>query len=94
MSLYDIHSKVLWVLTYHLKIDLRENISSTSFRKDLNLNIWEINLLLYYIEQALNFKFSKGVEHEIDSINQIVLKISKENLIKRELSKKRLSTAC
>lgn len=79
MSINEIHSKILWNLIYHFNLDFKDNLSSASFKNDLKLNTWEINMFLYYIEQQLDIKLSKGIETEIDSINQLIGRISHRN---------------
>lgn len=94
MTLQEIHNKVLWTIIFHFSLDYRDNLSSASFKNDLNLNNWEINMLFYYVEQAFNLKLRKDLDYEIDSINQLVQILSKDYSQKRGMLSKQLSIAC
>lgn len=94
MSINEIHYKILWILIFNFKVDNERNISTASFTNDLKLNSWEINMLLYYIEQALDIKLKNGLENEIDTINQLVCQISKKDSNKYSTTNRKLSVAC
>jgi acyl carrier protein len=93
MSINEIHYKILWILNYNFKVDNELNLSAASFTNDLKFNSWEINMLLYYIEQALDIKLKRGLETEIDTINQLVSQISKKSS-KYDTINRKISAGC
>lgn len=80
MSAYYIHYKIIWLLTFNFRVDNNLPISSASFREDLKLSRWEINLLLYYVEQTLGLQLNKGLDGEVDNVNQLVDLILNETM--------------
>lgn len=80
MSENNIHYKILWLLTYNFRVDNNLPISSASFREDLKFSRWDINLFLYYVEQTLGLQLNKGLEIEVDNVNQLVDLILNETM--------------
>ena len=72
MSANELNYKILWLLTYNFKVNNHLHLTTASFSKDLNFNQWDINLLLYYIEQNFNVTLKKGLENEVDNVHQLV----------------------
>ncbi len=51
------------------------NHYEASLTKDLGLDEWDINLLLFIVENKFNVRFNPGVEKNISNLNQLASKV-------------------
>lgn len=49
------------------------NHYSANLSKDLGLDAWDINQLIFLVEKQFDVKFENGVENQVTSLNQIAL---------------------
>jgi acyl carrier protein len=78
MSQTDIYYKIRRILSFNFGIDDQGNLFNANLYNNLGLNTWEVNLLLYHIEQTFSIKLREDLELEVFSLNQLVKHVSGE----------------
>lgn len=78
MTYREINMSIKGLLRKKMRV-LRQSPSDTAnFFDDYGLSKWEINLLLYNVEDHFNIRLRNGLEDEIHTINQLVNVIHNE----------------
>ncbi len=79
----EIYNDIRILLKDKLRVDRQSQSDTAHFSDDFGLARWELNLLLYNVEDHFNIRLRQGLEDELDTINQLVALIHKEK--KKEL---------
>ncbi len=74
----EIYHGIRTLLKDKLRVDRNSQSDTANFFDDFGLVQWELNLLLYNVEDHFNIRLKTGLEDELDTINQLVALIYKE----------------
>jgi hypothetical protein len=85
MTISDIYNKIRWILMVNFKIEDRVNYYNADLNKDLGLEPWDINLLLYLVESNFNVRIKNGTEKELLRLDQIVSMVYAEKTSSKKL---------
>ena len=85
MSVCDIYSKIRWILMVNFKVKDIVNYHNADLRKDIGLEGWDLNLLVYLVESTFDIKLKTGVENDITRLDQLVMLVDAENVSEMRL---------
>jgi len=74
----EIYNGIRILLKDKLRVDRQSQSDTAHFLDDFGLARWELNLLLYNVEDHFNIRLRQGLEDELDTLNQLVAVIHKE----------------
>jgi acyl carrier protein len=74
----EIYHGIRTLLKEKLRVEKNSPSDTANFIDDFGLARWELNLLLYNVEDHFNIRLEQGLEHELDTINQLAALIHKE----------------
>jgi len=87
MSYTEIYQDIRTLIFKKLK-SFKDSASYTAnFQDDFGLERWEVNLLLYNVEDHFNLRLKAGLENEVDTINQLVAVVHREKQRQKEALK-------
>ncbi|MDX9769847.1 MAG: acyl carrier protein [Tenuifilaceae bacterium] len=72
MSVSEIYNKVKWLLLVNFNVKDIVNYYNADLKKDLGMDSWDVNMLLYLVESNFNVRFSSGTEKDIARLDQLV----------------------
>ena len=72
MTYSEIHSKIKKILANKMRVFRTSASYTANFYDDFGLSSWELNWLLYNVEDHFNITLEKGLENRISTINQLV----------------------
>ena len=72
MSVSDIYSKVKWLLLVNFNVKDIVNYYNADLKKDLGMDSWDVNMLLYLVESTFNVRFNSGAEKDLARLDQLV----------------------
>lgn len=78
MTYSEIHGKIQLILDKEMRVFNGSPSYTANFYDDFGLSIWELNLLLYNVEDHFNIRLERGLEERIYTINQLVTVIHNE----------------
>ena len=67
-----------------MRVNQQNPSYTANFYDDFGLATWELNLLLYNIEDQFNIRLENGLENKLNTVNQLVTVVYKEKA--RQLS--------
>ncbi len=85
MAISDIYNKIRWILMVNFKVEERVNYYNADLNKDLGLEPWDINLLLYLVESNFNVRIKNGSDKELTRLDQIVSMVYSEKTSSKKL---------
>jgi acyl carrier protein len=74
----EIYHGIRTLIKEKLRVDRNSQSDTAHFYDDFGLARWELNLLLYNVEDHFKIRLKTGLEYELDTINQLVALIHKE----------------
>ncbi len=78
MTYTEIHKNIRSLLSTKLRVNQKSPSYTANFYDDFGLAKWELNLLLYNVEDHFKIRLQNGLEDEIATINQLVAKVYDE----------------
>lgn len=69
----------------NFKVEERVNYYNADLNKDLGLEPWDINLLLYLVESNFNVRIKNGSDKELTRLDQIVSMVYSEKTSSKKL---------
>jgi acyl carrier protein len=72
MSVSEIYNKVKWLLLVNFNVKDIVNYYNADLKKDLGMDSWDVNMLLYLVESNFNVRFSSGTEKDLSRLDQLV----------------------
>lgn len=84
MTYNEIHLGIKVLLDKKMRVYRQSPSYTANFYDDYGLSKWELNLLLYKVEDHFNIRLKNGLEDELATINQLV------NVVHHEKQKSRL----
>ncbi len=79
MTYSEIHGKIKFILHKEMRVFRGSPSYTAHFYDDFGLSTWELNLLLYNVENHFNIRLENGLEEQLSTVNQLVTVIHKEN---------------
>ncbi|MFA5647924.1 MAG: hypothetical protein WC951_06410 [Bacteroidales bacterium] len=78
MAVSDIYSKIRWILMVNFRVKDIVNYHNADLRKDIGLDGWDLNLLIYLIETTFDIKLKVGIENDLVRLDQLALLVHAE----------------
>lgn len=78
MTYSDVHHQIEGIIYKKMKVRHTNKSYTANFNDDFKMVDWEVNLLLYFVEDQFDIRLQKGAEKEISSMNQLVSMVYKE----------------
>ncbi|TVQ10598.1 MAG: hypothetical protein EA361_13865 [Bacteroidetes bacterium] len=78
MTYSEIHGKIKLILDKDMRVFNGSPSYTANFHDDFGLSIWELNLLLYNVEDHFNIRLENGLEQQLSTVNQLVTVIHRE----------------
>lgn len=78
MTYSEIHSKIENILLKKMRVFRMSPSYTANFYDDFGLSQWELNWLLYNVEDQFNIRLEKGLEDRLNTINQLVTVVHTE----------------
>lgn len=78
MTYSEIHGKIRSILDKEMRVFNGSPSYTANFYDDFGLSTWELNLLLYNVEDHFNIRLANGLEQQLYTVNQLVTVIHKE----------------
>ncbi|MFN3556905.1 MAG: hypothetical protein ACK4VN_13175 [Bacteroidales bacterium] len=80
MTHSEVHSRIQGIIRKRMKVRHRCNSFTANFSCDYKMADWEVNLLLYFVEEQFRIRLSQGLEKQIRSMNQLVSLVYNETV--------------
>ena len=81
MSHTDIYNRIRWILMSNFALKEPTDHYKANLTKDLGLDDWDINLLVFLVENKFNVRFNAGVEKDFTSLNQLASLVHKAKVM-------------
>ncbi len=78
MAVSDIYSKIRWILMVNFRVKDIVNYHNADLRKDIGLDGWDLNLLVYLVETTFDIKLKVGIENDLVRLDQLALLVYAE----------------
>lgn len=78
MTYSEIHSKIKKILLNKMRVFKMSASYTANFYDDFGLSQWELNWLLYNVEDQFNIRLEKDLEKRLSTINELVAVIYSE----------------
>ncbi|MDY0201018.1 MAG: hypothetical protein RBR40_08520 [Tenuifilaceae bacterium] len=78
MAVSDIYSKIRWILMVNFRVKDIVNYHNADLRKDIGLDGWDLNLLVYLVETTFDIKLKVGIENDLVRLDQLALLVHAE----------------
>lgn len=78
MSYNEIHKRIQQILLRKMRIPQVSPVYTANFYDDFGLSQWELNWLLYHIEDQFKIDLENGLEEKLSTVNQLVAIVHKE----------------
>lgn len=85
MAVSDIYSKIRWILMVNFRVKDIVNYHNADLRKDIGLDGWDLNLLVYLVETTFDIKLKAGIENDIARLDQLALLVNTEMISETRL---------
>lgn len=72
MTYSDIHKQIQHIIRTKMKVRYHATSYTANFTDDYFMSPWEVNLLLYFIEEQFNIQLDIKPDKRLSSINQLV----------------------
>lgn len=78
MTYSEIHGNIKMILDKKMRVWEKSPSYTANFYDDFGLSQWELNWLLYNVEDHFNIRLENGLEKKLSTINQLVTVIHGE----------------
>lgn len=72
MTYSELHKQIQGIIQKKMKVRHHAPSYTANFSDDFYMSPWEINLLLYFVEDEFKIRLATGSETDLSSINQLV----------------------
>ncbi|MFW5707953.1 MAG: acyl carrier protein [Bacteroidota bacterium] len=79
MTYSEIHRRIKNILDKEMRLFQISHSYTANFYDDLGMSLWELNLLLYKVENHFGIELENGLEEKLNTINQLVTLIHYEH---------------
>lgn len=78
MTYSEIHNKLNLILNQKMRVFNFSPSYTANFFDDFGLSTWELNWLLYNVEDHFDIRLENGLEERLSTVNQLVAVIHNE----------------
>ncbi|MFO8022088.1 MAG: hypothetical protein R6U65_06455 [Perlabentimonas sp.] len=78
MSHTDIYNKIRWILMANFSLKEPNNHYKANLTQDLGLDAWDINLLIFFVENTFNIRFNQGIEKDVSNLKELALMVQQK----------------
>ncbi|MFO7843876.1 MAG: hypothetical protein R6V16_08700 [Bacteroidales bacterium] len=54
------------------------NHYKANLTQDLGLDAWDINLLIFFVENTFNIRFNQGIEKDVSNLKELALMVQQK----------------
>lgn len=77
MTYSEIHGKIRFILDKKMKVFMKSPSYTANFYDDFGLSKYELNWLLYNVEDHFDIRLENGLEERLSTINELVAMVHK-----------------